>query len=157
MNKFGLIFSKIGTGLLYGIGFFIVMAIFMWGSTFYFENKREEMLYGDAESGECKDYKRCMESSGLVLGVTSERITEEEFVLFGNIRNEGNTEWTTVDVQAELFDEEGNYIDECKSYVDKRVFPGETTNFKLDCSKCSTVNLENYHSYKVSITDANTY
>lgn len=156
MKYLKIIFEKIGAGLLYGIGFGLVMILFAWGSNWYFAAKNKELM-GSNMAGECRSYKNCEDSSGLVVTITKERIADKEFILLGNVKNDGKIKWTSVKLKAELFDKDNNFIDECSEYIDQKVFPNTTVNFKLSCTQCSKVNLEDYNSYKVSIIDGNTY
>lgn len=151
------ILEKIGTGLAYGIGFGIIMIAIAGGSSLYFENKVDETIYGEVDGDECRNFKQCEETSGLKLKITKERINEEDFILLGKLTNSGVIKWTSAKVKAELFDKEGNFIDECTERVDQKIFPGTEVNFKLSCSKCSKVNLEGYASYKAYIIDGNTW
>ncbi|MFZ5524187.1 MAG: hypothetical protein ACOY9D_08925 [Pseudomonadota bacterium] len=157
MQLLNLIFSRIGTGLLYGIGFGLVMAIITWGSTIYFEQKAESYMDGEINNGECKNFKKCEEKSGLKVHVSSEKIDNENFILLGQIKNDGDIKWTSANIKAELFDKENKFIDQCVEYVNQKVFPGTSINFKLSCTQCSKIDLKGYNSYKISIVDASTY
>jgi len=157
MQFLKMIFGKIGTGLLYGIGFGLVMALVTWGSTMYFESKAESYMDGDIKNGECKSFKKCDEDSGLDVHISSEKIDIDNFTLLGQIKNSGDIKWTSASIKAELFDKDNTFIDECTEYVNQKVFPGTTVNFKLSCSQCSKINLKDYKLYKVSIIDASTY
>lgn len=148
--------KKIGSGIAYGIGFGIMIFVFSWAAGTYLENEMEESLNGSEDSEECRNFKKCEESSGLELEITSERINED-FVLLGKIKNTGNIKWTSVTVKAELFDKGGQFVDECNELVDQKVFPGKEVNFKLECAGCSKPHLEGYASYKAIIIDGNTW
>jgi len=89
--------------------------------------------------------------------VLSERVTSDEFVLLGEVSNSGDIGWTSVSLKAELFDENEIFIEECTHHINEKVSPQSKVNFKLNCSKCSDVQLANYSSYKIKVTDANTY
>lgn len=149
--------EKIGTGLAYGVGFGIIMLVYSWANSLYYENKIDKTVYGNSHGDNCRDFKKCEATSGLKLAITKERIDEEEFILLGKLTNSGDIEWTSVSVKAELFDKEGNFIDECTESVNQKVFPDSEVNFKLSCTKCSKVSLDGYASYKAFIIDGNTW
>jgi hypothetical protein len=157
VNIVKMILGKIGAGLLYGVGFGIVMALITWGSAVYFESKSKDRVAVDYETGGCSRYKRCEDSAGLVVTITKERIDDKDFILLGNVKNNGKIKWTSVKLKAELFDKNNNFIDECSEYIDQNVFPNTTVNFKLSCTKCSKIDLQDYNSYKVLIIDGSTY
>lgn len=157
MNVLKMILGKIGAGILYGVGIGLIVALFAWGSSLYFESQNKEIMRGEYNNGECRNYKKCEDKSGLAVTITKERINSEEFIILGNVSNSGDIKWTSVKVKAELFDKGNNFIDECSEYIDQKVFPGQAINFKLSCTKCSKVNMDDYNSYKVSIIDGNTY
>jgi len=150
------VLAKVGAGIAYGFGIGIILVLVIWGISDYYENKADEMINGSDDPEKCRDYKKCEESSGLSLKITKERI-DEDFVLLGEVKNSGNIEWTSVKVKAELFDQEGNFIDECTERVDQKISPDKVVNFKLSCSSCSKVDLEGYATYKAYIIDGNTW
>ena len=149
--------GKVGTGFSYGIGFGIIIIAISWGSSLYFEKKADEIMSGESDGENCRDFKKCEESSGLEIKITKERISKTDFVLLGKVKNSGDIKWTSAKIKAELFDEEGNFIDECTESVNQKISPNTEVNFKLSCSSCSKVNLDNYKSYKAFIIDGNTW
>ena len=151
MNIILRILEKIGTGMAYGVGIGIVIFAIGFLSSVYYTSEIEREIYGDSDPDECSDFQDCEESSGLVLEITKEKIDSEDFVLLGKISNTGDIKWTSVKVRAELFDSNGEFIDECSETVDRSISPGSEVNFKLSCTQCSKIDLDDYKSYKAFI------
>jgi len=153
---------KIMTGFLYGIGF--IFSIFIIGS-FYFSTYPEGIISTKSERNEEYEIKTTKiernvtfreydKSANLVAEITKERISENEFTLLGVLKNEGIYSWSAINVKAELFNKDGEFIDECSEYISETSSPGKVINFKLSCGSCSKIQFEQYHSYKLSITGA---
>jgi len=157
MNILKSILLKIGNGFLTGLGFAVVLAIFYWGAYMYFESNSKSYSFDETGDSECRNFKKCEKGSGLNISVLTEKITSEEFVLLGEVSNSGDIDWTSVNLKAELFDENDVFIEECKHYINEKIPPKSKVNFKLNCSKCSDIQLENYSSYKIKVTNASTY
>ena len=157
MKIIKLILLKIANGFLAGLGLAVALAIFYWGAYIFFQNKSEDFTVNETGNSDCRSFKKCEKETGLTVKILSERASSEEFVLLGEVSNSGDIDWTSVNLKAELFDENETFIEECTHYINEKVFPQSKVNFKLNCSKCSKIQLENYSSYKISIVDASTY
>lgn len=160
MNFIKAIFVKLGTGFLYGAGFMIAAAVVGNFTFSYMESDMEEMERKQEERNKNREEKMRMmsrsydESAGLSVSIAKERIADDEFTLIGTIENNGDTKWSSVSLKAELFNEDGEFIDECTEYVNQTTIPGSKLNFKLSCGSCSKFQLRDYKSYKLAITDA---
>lgn len=151
MEIIKLIFGKLGAGILYGVGFFIGLAII--GSILipYFESKVEE----DAEERMSSQYIEYSDSAKLEATVNSENIGNGEFTLLGELSNNGEHAWSSIILKAELYDDSGAFIEECEEYIQQTSKPGSTINFKLSCgSSCSAIQIEKYASYKLLVVNA---
>jgi len=152
--------KKMGFGFLYGAGF-ILAAVTVGSFAFsYIEDdidKKEVMMEERKKEREkerrlrFRDYD---ETANLNLSVSKERIEDEEFTLLGSLENNGNEKWSSVNLKAELYNEAGEFIDECGEYITQMSAPDSKINFKLSCGSCSKFQLRDYHSYKLSIVDA---
>jgi hypothetical protein len=160
VNFIKLVLSKLGFGFLYGSGFIIATATIGNFAFSYMEDdineKKAAMAERDKEREEehrlmFRDYD---DSAKLKVSISKERIESEEFTLLGTIENNGDAKWSSVSLKAELYNEAGEFIDECSEYVTQTSIPGSKVNFKLSCGSCSKFQLRDYHSYELSITDA---
>ena len=151
------IFIKIGNGFLTGIGFSIAFILFSTVMFHFMDNFFFNDYENTYEEGECYNLKSCDQEHGLSVSIISEDINSQQFLLLGEVINDGDKDWSSIDIKAELFDENNVFIEECKHYVNEKVTAGSKVNFKLNCSQCSTIQLEKYASYQVKITDASYY
>ncbi|MGV8836135.1 FxLYD domain-containing protein [Cellvibrio sp.] len=157
---------KLGTGFLYGAGFSVAIVIVVSLSLSKLSNsiigsesemnQSEEIETEEIETENENEYmfKKYDESAKLVTEITKERISKNEFTLLGILKNEGESSWSSINIKAELFDKNGEFIDECSDYISDNSSPGSSINFKLSCGNCSKFQLGDYHSYKLSITSA---
>lgn len=154
------ILLKIGTGFLYGAGFSIAFIIISSFSFSYFldrpkETEIERTEYVETRKSEReKIFKNYDESAKLITEVKKENISENEFTLIGSLRNEGDSNWSYIKLKAEIFNKNGEFIDQCSEFITEKSSPGSSINFKLSCGNCSKFTLEGYDSYKLSITGA---
>ena len=155
--------NKILTGVFYGLGFCLVLFLFSIASSFYFqqtfstERSTEYSYVSDYDEDKCRSLSECDEP-GLNFEIVSEKIDTESLILLGKIKNDGDIKWTSVSLKVELFDQDGNFIDECSEYISGGVAPNITENFKISCgSNCSKANLDDYHHYKIKIADAHAF
>lgn len=63
-----------------------------------------------------------------------EKSRASNFKVLGNIKNEGNTIWTDIEIQAEFF-HKGQFVDECVGHI-RILPPKENENFELLCGEC---------------------
>jgi len=141
---------KVMVGFLYGCGFMLSVSGAMY---FVFESQFEDDM--ELADGAFQQYD---DSANLLLSVSSESITENEFILLGTIQNNGDMEWTQVSLKADLFAEDGSFLDQCEDYVSEQLSPGEFIYFKMSCgSECSQFALQNFSTYKLVITDASNF
>ncbi|HHJ16882.1 MAG TPA: hypothetical protein ENJ80_09315 [Gammaproteobacteria bacterium] len=57
-------------------------------------------------------------------------------------------------IEIELFDKEGKFVDECSEYMSGTILPGDTENFKVSCRRCDKNPLPEYQTYTIEIRDA---
>ena len=151
MKYIKIILGKLGSGILYGAGFFIGLAVIGSIAMPYFEAKMDE----GSEERMASMFIEYDETAKPEAEVTSEKIGNGEFTLIGKLSNNGENTWSSTTLKAELYDESGAFIEECDEYVRQTSKPGSVINFKLSCgSKCSKLQIEKYSSYKLVVIDA---
>ena len=155
-------FAKIISGFLLGVGF-VAAAGLLGGyaishmTTSAIESSSSITTETDDDENEFdamfKDYD---ESAKLAVEVKTEKIRDGSFTLLGEIRNNGIYAWQMVNLEADLFNKKGQFIEQCTEYVSQILRPGEVVNFKLSCksSSCNTVDVNGYNSYTLKISDA---
>ncbi|KAA3647645.1 MAG: hypothetical protein DWP95_02845 [Proteobacteria bacterium] len=154
------IFIKLGTGFLYGVGFMIAAGIAAGMAYSFIESDIEMKQAQQLERMELQKqnfesmFREYDETAKLSVSVTKERIQPDEFVLLGVIGNNGDASWSSINLKAELFNEAGEFIDECSHFINQTSAPDSKINFKLSCGSCSKFELRDFKSYKLSIIDA---
>ncbi|MEW8505373.1 MAG: FxLYD domain-containing protein [Candidatus Thiodiazotropha sp.] len=73
------------------------------------------------------------------------------------VENASDTTWSSVNLEAELFDESKNFVDECSGYLRGSIAPGEVKNVKIKCGGCKDSPLVAYSSYTIEIADASSF
>lgn len=142
---------KLGSGVLYGAGFIVGLGII---GVYVLPHFQDAMISGSEENIK-SIFIEYDESANLLTKVTNERISDEDFTLLGAIENKGDKTWSSISLKAELYDSNGNFIEQCEEYVNQTSRPGSSINFKLSCgSQCSKLQMEQYSSYKLLISDA---
>lgn len=160
MNFIIAAFVKVVCGFLYGAGFIMAVAV-VWpfASAYMKSDIEEEQTQWEDRAKERDEEMRKMfreydESANLSVSVSKERIASEEFTLLGTVENKGDASWSSLSLKAELFNEAGEFIEECTEYVNQTSAPGSIINFKLSCGSCTKFQLRDYKSYKLTIADA---
>lgn len=80
--------------------------------------------------------------------------TENGWVFLGTLTNSGEHSWDTATVQIELFDEEGNFMDESDGYIRGAITPGTTHNFKVTFKSCDEEKDIVFSDFKIAVTGA---
>jgi hypothetical protein len=151
-------FAKIVSGFLLGVGFVVAFGL-LGGyaishmTTSRIESSPESIVMTRTYKSKYKEYD---ETAKLSVKVNTEKIGDGSFVLLGEIINNGEDSWQMVNLQADLFDAKGKFIEQCSEYVSQTVRPGDIVNFKLACrsQSCNTVDVNGFESYKLNIASA---
>ena len=142
------VFAKIGSGFLTGIGFAVAFMGLAYGYEIWETSNRPD------RSGEW-GYKKYKTDSGLTIKDQRPQKQAQNTSFIGTIQNEGKDTWESVQIVAELFDKDGQFVDKCSSYESGRIAPGQNRNFKVSCGGCRDESVAPYDHYTVSIVDAN--
>ena len=79
---------------------------------------------------------------------------ENGWVFLGALTNSGEHSWDNATVQIELFDEEGNFMDEADGYIQGAIAPGTTHNFKVTFHNCDEEREIAFSDFKIAVTGA---
>lgn len=163
MELIKLFFAKVISGFLLGVGFILAAGVFGGYAISHMtktaiESSPSRISTKSVEKDEdtspmFNDYD---ESAKLSAYVKTEKIGNGSFTLLGEVENKGIYSWQMVNLQADLFNTKGQFIEQCTEYVSQTIRPGEVVNFKLSCksSSCNTVDVNGYDSYVLKIADA---
>lgn len=135
MKIAGTFAQKIGLGLLYGIGFGISA-----GAIFYFVSERMmAAVWHD-------------EDIAKVVITKHEKIKRGDSIfVLGTVENQGTNSVRLLNVQVDLFDKNGKFVEQCTEYIKGSIRAGESVNFKVTCKGCKDKPVVEHDSYKVRI------
>lgn len=127
--------QKIGVGFLYGIGFGISA-----GVIYYFvSEKMMATLWNDAAVQK-------------IVVTKHEKVKRDESIhVLGTIENKGTDSIRLINVEVDLFDKEGKFVEQCSEYIRGAIHAGESINFKVTCSGCKDKPVVEHESYKVRV------
>ena len=154
------VFAKIISGFFIGVGFFIAAALLGGYAVTHMVSTEDETRELDSGTSTVltyeSPYREYSEDAGLEVYVTKEKIGDGAFVLLGKLENAGEDTWQMISLQADLFDKNGQFIEQCTEYVSQILRPGDKVNFKVSCrsQKCNTVDVDGYDSYKLKVASA---
>jgi hypothetical protein len=154
-NEAGLIktiASKIGLGFLTGIGFSLAMVLILYVLSGLVVGKMMEDSMSEAE--ESFGYKQFGPDSGLEIISHEEKKSENNIVILGQLKNSSDKKWSSVGIEAELFDENKKFLDECNEYISYTIGPDEIENFKISCGGCDNTPVPKHASYTIRIVSA---
>jgi len=137
------IFKKILYGFLFGLGLSASVII----TLYVYENIGKPKVVPSP-------YKDYSEDSGLKLTYKKDRQVKDGVIVLGTIENQGVDAWRYITVEAEVFDKDGNFIDECTENINTVIKAGENENFKITCGACSTNKIPEYEKITLRINDA---
>ena len=63
----------------------------------------------------------------------------------------------SVNIEVELFNDKGEFVDECTEYVRGSFAPGASENFKVSCGGCKEHPLPDFATYTIRIVDASSF
>ena len=109
--------EKVGTGLLYGLGFGITA-----GAIYYFVSER---MMASVWNDKALDQ---------VVITKHEEVRAKELVeVLGTVENKSADTTRGLTIQVDLFDKTGRFVDQCQQYLSGGLRAGESRNFKVTC------------------------
>lgn len=151
-NSFKEIFRK---GFILGLGMIIPFSV-AFGLSNFFNYKLSTMLY--TEDSTSYSYKSKEEDHIKSLEIQNIHDTREgNFVMvLGAIKNTGKEKISSIKLEAEFFNEKGEFVYEETEYVSKSVAPNETENFVIKCG-CTNRTFPEYSKVTVRVVSAGNY
>ena len=146
---FSKLLTKIGEGILVGVGAGIAIAAVMYFQTRWAMSAMEESSF------EMSGFKPYGPDAKLSIKSHRPKVTSENTAFVGEISNSGSDSWKYVQLVVELFDKEGNFIGKCTDSLDGSISPNQIRNFEVSCSSCRDNTVPAYDRYTIQIVDAN--
>jgi len=80
----------------------------------------------------------------------------EKVNILGSITNKGSTTVGSIRLEAEFFDDKGDFVYEQSEYINKKLAPNESENFLIACG-CKDKNFPEYKSVTVRVVGAHDF
>ena len=150
----------IKTGFWLGIGFIIpaILVDFasmasMWtiGSS-VMESSFDEIIEDDEDILSMGQ----IDLSTIKIKSQKEVMNGKQLLILGEVVNESDETASTVEIEAELFDADGQFVYECSEYLSNGIEPGETENYQIKCG-CNKNGVPEYSNIKVKVVRASSY
>ncbi len=133
--------QKIKEGALFAIGFTIVALTIGYAYAFIVSKMFDEGDYG---------FSQPIENIKILESRLEKR--ENRIVVLGKYKNEGDSKLSSLTIQADFFGASGTFLDQCDEYSSGSLAAGQEAYFKLECSSCADLTLDDIDSHKVSVT-----
>ncbi|MES9831745.1 MAG: FxLYD domain-containing protein [Candidatus Thiodiazotropha sp. DIVDIV] len=143
------IWKTVKIGFWLGIGFIVPHLVAFYSGTmvtmFAIPSMMEENLLSDFDKSEqIKVIEHREEMNG------------ERLIILGSILNEGNETASSIQLEAELLNSDGQFVFECSSYIKKNIKPGEKENFQINCG-CGDTYAPKHASLNIRVVSASSY
>jgi len=150
----------IKTGFWLGIGFIIPQLIVMYSGTAITMLAMPSIMEasfnaedGDALSSFTSNYDR---TDQVKLIDFREQKNNNQLLILGSIENIGTKKAGSIQIEAELLDENGAFIYECSEYINKDLMPGDIENYQISCG-CGKNPVPDYATVNVRVVSASGY
>ncbi|GAA59064.1 hypothetical protein P20652_0923 [Pseudoalteromonas sp. BSi20652] len=139
--------KMIGKGFLYGTGF----ALGVWFLfTFVLSNIRYPNSPIAAESESVMVANSTKVKSSKIKIISSKSISRPYLIdIIGTLKNTGDLSTSGVNLKADLFDENNNFIFQCETWLSDEIAPDQSLNFKVGCHGINEDIYKNFGSYKL--------
>ena len=127
--------SKIGTGLLYGIGIGITAGAIMH---FITENMMSSAWNDEA-----------LKKVHIIKHEKVQR--DDQALVLGTVKNDSKDAVRIISIEVDLFDASGNFVEQCSESIRGSLSPGEERNFKVTCGGCKGKPTVQHSTYKVRV------
>ncbi|MET0049936.1 MAG: FxLYD domain-containing protein [Candidatus Thiodiazotropha sp.] len=123
MNEYG-IWKTIKTGFWFGLGLIIPLIVVMYGG---------RMITVFAMSSVKPAITSQIDAKKHIEIISYEDKTKDgQLLILGSLKNNGSASTSSIQLEAELFDNNDKFVYECTEYVSNDVPSGETENFQIN-------------------------
>jgi len=149
---------KIGFWL--GIGFIIPQLVVLYSGTALTMLAMPSMVDAAFNSGDedvmssfTSNYDRVDQ---IEISSYREQKNGTQLLILGSVKNIGDTKASSIQLEAELMDESGNFVYECSEYISNDLKPGDVENFQIKCG-CGKNPVPKYAKLNVRVVSASGY
>jgi hypothetical protein len=109
------------------------------------------------QASETFGFEKFDDDSGLIIKSHRERKIPNGVEILAEVENTGETTWSSVSIEVELFDDQDRFVDECTTYLSGNMAPQRVENAKIKCGGCENNPLPEYARYTIRVVDAHTF
>lgn len=95
-------------------------------------------------------------SKNIVVDKFQDQRDGDKVNILGSITNTGSTAIGSIKLEAEFFDDKGEFVYEQTEYIDKKLAPNESENFLIACG-CKDKKFPEYKTVTVSVVAAHNF
>ncbi len=152
MQKF---LKKLVLGFATGVGFSIALVLVFILSMDLLVGQMYKETANAADEYLYRQYKP--EDGKLVVENEKSEKDKDGIIITGVVKNTDDVKWSSISLELELFDKDGNFVHECSEYISQSVEPSQQENFKLKCKGCRKTTIPEFESYKLRVVSASSY
>jgi hypothetical protein len=155
LNNWKLI--KIGFWL--GIGFVVPVLLLMGTGTalgiYAFSTFEDTIEYDTDEFAESIPGSQNL-SENIKIKSYKDASDNNKLLLLGTIVNEGEVNVSSIQLEAELIDDKGDFVYECSAYISRTLEPKESENFQIKCG-CKDGDIPKYSNINIRVVNASNF
>lgn len=126
--------SKIGNGMLFGIGLGITFGLI----TYFITESMQKDVFGDVSIEQ------------VVISNNHDVKQDNQVYILGSLENKSSKPIRSLSLEVDFYNQKGEFIDQYSEYVRGSIKPMEKRNFKIECG-CEKKPAPNYASYKIHV------
>ena len=155
MEKWG-IWKYIKVGFWLGVGFIIPQLFVLYSGT-YLTMLAAPSFMGAIEDEYTSSFSDSFDvTENVKINDHEEKVNGNQLLIIGSISNIGDSKVSSIQLEAELLDDNGKFVYECSEYIRRDLKPGDTENYQINCG-CGKNPLPEYASVTVRVVSASKY
>jgi hypothetical protein len=144
-------------GFWLGIGFIIPQLLVLYGGTILTiktmtstADTPDETEMSEVMSDMASDFDR---SGQIKILKYHDKNNSGKVLILGAVENVGKKSVSSIELEAELTDKNGEFVYECSTYISRTMKPGDTENFQIKCG-CGNDSIPAYNDVTVRVVSA---
>ena len=135
--------NKIKEGALFGFGFAVIVILVSYVYSLVAMN-----LYG------FDDYEFDQSTENVEILESRIEKRDDRLVVLGQYRNNGKADLYGLTISADFFGEDNTFLDQCEKSASEGLEAGAASYFRIDCSSCADLTLEEVANHEIKVTNA---
>ena len=129
-------------GFWLGVGFLVPLLLFTFVTMYLPMFSYDPSDYEVSDEIEIQSYRS--------------RVDGNRVVIVGSIINNGEEQASSIQLEAEFMDENGEFLYECSDFISQAINPSQTENFQITCG-CGDNPVPEYSEFTVRVTRASIF